>query len=666
MLRKMGIRDTVSRFFNPPVQKSAAVPLRLGYGGAFFETPNISGSSDEELLRAYSNDPWLYAAVSRISQSVAITKWHLFEIDKNGERNEVTDQNDELKRLLNHPNSMQTGNDLMELGEIYALLTGKDYWRLSKENGSGGLQWELNIIPSVWLVPVLDESGVKIASYHYERSGFQKDFPADEIIPFVHPNPISPLDGVGPAHPIAIDLSIHNFARLFNRYFFYNNAESGVILKVESADQTEIDRIKERYKAEHRGYGRAFNIDIFSGATEIIQAESKHKDMHFNELMEYERKLMLGSFGMPYTILGGTDLVQRGNAEAAQYTYAKWVLHPRLEFRKRKLNEYLVSRFGDNLELDYDDPTPEDRASLVVEAMQGWNGGLFTRNQALKILKYDPLTEPEGDEYKQPSTNPFEAFGTPGQEAKFFRGYSDPKVKIFHNVEEKELYWKRWVEQAESFETKFIEAMQGVFEATKKEALGNLNEGSNRDTKLFDISKFRRAYSESISPVMAEVMGAAIKNGKELVEPVNPHKQIIPLLLNQFALAWLQTRIEWAANEVGAETESLLRQALIDGFTLGEGIPQIADRIMGIPGFADSTRAERIARTEVISAHAQGTLEGYKESGRVKKVEFYTALDERTCEYCMNYHKQVFNLGEEMPIPLHSNCRSVWLPVVEI
>ena len=137
-------------------------------------------------------------------------------------------------------------------------------------------------------------------------------------------------------------------------------------------------------------------------------------------------------------------------------------------------------------------------------------------------------------------------------------------------------------------------------------------------------------------------------------------------MLNDFALKWLQNRIEWAAKEVGDETEQLLRQILIDGYSQGQPIATIARRITQIPGFADKTRAMRIARTEIISAQSQGALEGYKESGRVKKVQFYAAMDKRTCGYCMNYHEQIFNLSDEIPIPLHPNCRCTWLPVVEI
>ena len=660
----MNIRESLANFINP-VQKSAAVPLKLGYGGVSFDTPNPSGITDEELLRCYANDPWLYAVIDCVTQGESSVQWHLYKIKPNGDRDEITDRNNELKQLLNKPNSLQTGQDLWELGETYSLLTGKDYWRISREKG----KWELNEVPSAWTRPILDKQGIEILGYRYERNGFRKDFPADEIIPFVHPNPLSPLDGISPTHTIAVDLAIHNYARLFNRYFFYNNAESGVILKTESADQTEIDRVKERYKAEHRGYGRAFNIDIFSGVTEILQAEAKHKDMHFNELMEHERKVILAAFRIPYTLLGGTDLVQRGNADAALYFFAKWVLHPRLEFLKRKLNEYLVPKFGDNLELDYDDPTPEDRQALVTEAMAGWNGGLFTRNQALTIMEYDPIDEPAGEEYKQ-SSNPFEGLSLGGQNKDDqSKGIVPFHKSLFDSESKAEEYWKVWVRQAETFEPKFITAMQGVYQKAIDEALGNLCEGMNRNAELFDLSKFCQSYEDAVTPVMTECLVAAIKAGKELVEPKNPHKTIsvgIPPLLNEWAKKWLQTRIQWAAKEVGNTLEKLLRNILVSGFEQGEPITDIARNIRNVPGFEDRSRSLVVARTEIQSAHAQGTLEGYKQSGVVKQVKFWAALDERSCDYCREYHDHTFNLGDEMPIPLHCNCRCVYLPVVEI
>ncbi len=246
---------------------------------------------------------------------------------------------------------------------------------------------------------------------------------------------------------------------------------------------------------------------------------------------------------------------------------------------------------------------------------------------------------------------------------------------LFPDEQTKDAHWKKFVKQAEGFEPRFIDAMQGVFEATKQEALSNIYEGMSRDTKLIDTGKFGAAYDKALAPVMADAMLAAVQGGYQLIEPVNPHKSFdsaqgkaleFPKVLNPFSLKWLKRRILWAANQVGGETEELLRKVLFDGFTAGEGTALIAKRIREIPGFADKARSERIARTEIISAYSQGTLDGYKDSGVVKKVEFYAAADERTCGYCMNYHEQQFEIGDQVPIPLHPNCRCAWLPIVEL
>jgi SPP1 gp7 family putative phage head morphogenesis protein len=156
----------------------------------------------------------------------------------------------------------------------------------------------------------------------------------------------------------------------------------------------------------------------------------------------------------------------------------------------------------------------------------------------------------------------------------------------------------------------------------------------------------------------------AIKNGRELVVPKNPHKSnpIIPPLVSEEALKWLKTRMGWAAAEIGDTLERDLEAELETGFKNGESITQVAARIDEF--FADPVRANRIARTEIISASNFGAVEGYKEVG-VEKVEFYTAMDERTCELCDTYHEQIFGIGEGMTPPLHPNCRCVLLPVVE-
>lgn len=107
-----------------------------------------------------------------------------------------------------------------------------------------------------------------------------------------------------------------------------------------------------------------------------------------------------------------------------------------------------------------------------------------------------------------------------------------------------------------------------------------------------------------------------------------------------------------------------LRVGLTQSMILGEGIPQITDRInKGI----DTARynAERVARTETKRVTYCAHDDVYKDTG-VEELKYRCANggDGRTCQYCRADNGKVFKRGEEPTLPRHPNCRCVYIPVV--
>lgn len=107
-----------------------------------------------------------------------------------------------------------------------------------------------------------------------------------------------------------------------------------------------------------------------------------------------------------------------------------------------------------------------------------------------------------------------------------------------------------------------------------------------------------------------------------------------------------------------------LRVGLTQSMILGEGIPQITDRInKGI----DTARynAERVARTETKRVTYCAHDDVYKDTG-VGELRYRCANggDSRTCQYCRADNGKVFKRGEEPTLPRHPNCRCVYIPVV--
>jgi SPP1 gp7 family putative phage head morphogenesis protein len=127
-----------------------------------------------------------------------------------------------------------------------------------------------------------------------------------------------------------------------------------------------------------------------------------------------------------------------------------------------------------------------------------------------------------------------------------------------------------------------------------------------------------------------------------------------------------------AYNELTGVTDAMsqsisrvLAQGMADGRGARELASDLADRVDAI----GITRARTLVRTEVISAHADGTLNSYEEAG-VEGVEvlseFSTAGDDQVCPDCEDLEGDEYTIDEARGvIPVHPNCRCAWLPVVQ-
>jgi len=77
-------------------------------------------------------------------------------------------------------------------------------------------------------------------------------------------------------------------------------------------------------------------------------------------------------------------------------------------------------------------------------------------------------------------------------------------------------------------------------------------------------------------------------------------------------------------------------------------------------------RAEMLARTEIIRAHHNATIQEYRNwavEGVKVKAEFVTAGDDRVCDRCAALERSIWTLDQiEGMIPVHVQCRCIALP----
>jgi SPP1 gp7 family putative phage head morphogenesis protein len=172
----------------------------------------------------------------------------------------------------------------------------------------------------------------------------------------------------------------------------------------------------------------------------------------------------------------------------------------------------------------------------------------------------------------------------------------------------------------------------------------------------------RSSYSRSV-----EAASTALKRGG-LELPTTGLAAVFGKPIHANTLAILYTR---NFNELRGITEAMsaaISRELTTGMAQGLGPRQIAALLNQRVDRIGITRALTLARTEIIHAYADGTLNRYEEFG-VKgvrgKAELSTAGDDNVCPICASLDGREYSIAEARGvIPVHPNCRCAWLPVI--
>lgn len=108
-----------------------------------------------------------------------------------------------------------------------------------------------------------------------------------------------------------------------------------------------------------------------------------------------------------------------------------------------------------------------------------------------------------------------------------------------------------------------------------------------------------------------------------------------------------------------------MNRVLLDGLIQGKNPRSVAKDLKAVSDKLVK-RAETIARTETIRAHAEGQLDSMESLGLEKisvMVEWSTAGDDRVCPLCEPLNGIVLTIKEARGIiPRHPNCRCAFIP----
>jgi SPP1 gp7 family putative phage head morphogenesis protein len=174
----------------------------------------------------------------------------------------------------------------------------------------------------------------------------------------------------------------------------------------------------------------------------------------------------------------------------------------------------------------------------------------------------------------------------------------------------------------------------------------------------------RSAYQRGMSQGAATLRRAGVEVSPEWVTDAFTR----PFHADRVALAY--TRVYDELRGITAQMDTQISRSLGEGLSQGLGPRQIAQSINNRVDKIGITRARMMARTEVIRAHAEASLNTYEEAGILGvgvEAEWRTAQDASVCPECEAASQSgPYTIAQARGmIPLHPNCRCAWLPIVE-
>ncbi len=673
---------------NSPVAKNAEPGVLIA--PAFLDSvpPDRKGA---ELL-ASTGIGWVYACASVIAEAVARTEFRLYKVSSKGP---VEIDNHPLLDLLYKVNGFTTAYDHIYKSQMFLEGVGEAPWYLARKSP--------NAVPDSMVLLHPDRLEIKydsdniIGGYKYRRSdGSFQEIEAKDIIFLRTPSLTSDFRGMGTLQAAAGAVDTEAFAERWKRDFFYNSARPDFVLQTaQSLNQKVIDRFRKLWEGMFRGVGNAHKMAILDNGLEAKVLGWTQQDMQFVESLRWDRDKILAIFRVPKSIIGITEDVNLASAQAAETTFAKFTVRPRLERLVQQLNEFLCPQFGEGLYFDYDDPTPDnllDQATYLTAA-QGW----MTTNEIRAEKNLPPVSG--GDVILKPlGLTPAFSLPTPptkavsyGERVRALRSPSvqfeimksnlvknlsaaiaaDMKIELSKGKDKRKAKVKQLrpllnAEQREDFQKLLNVKSVARFEDLLKNKMAQTFEKQGQDV-LTRLDKLEKAFSPEAEAEAKRLIETLWDNDRAALDKMisdNTYPIIVELIREQalatskyidvqvgdvtadakVAEAIRETNLKLAGS-VNDVTRDNILAALAAGVEEGEGINKLRDRVQEVFTVASESRAEMIARSEAIRGSNFAAEEVYKKAG-VKVKEWITAMDERTCPFCDSMDGKQVDVGD--------------------
>ncbi len=393
--------------------------LRYPSGSPIY--PTVTTASRFNQVRKYRG--WTYVAVRAIAEKIGQLRPSIGRMARGGgvgkslskafrtrlkatttirdnEDIEAIEDTHPLIELLDNPNDPDVASTLWYRTVLYWELCGKAYWWLPRNNA--GLPCEIWVLPTHWVTPMGGDHAL-VEKYQVQpvEGAFRSlMLPAEDIIPILHPSPVSLVDGYSPLDGGAAWVDQEEAMDSARWHQMANAHNAGMVLALEKGmevpQKPDLDAAYSMLADRMRGPSKArmplilppgWNMDGRYGMT----AEELDYGTSFDQI----RDMVLALYKVPKGVLGIEPGVANTSSYAPNSYFFDHCINPKLHYLGQTLTEKLARRFDPELRVYWENSAPLDPEAERQKWNDAFDRGVVDQDQYAQAFGLPPVENPQ-------------------------------------------------------------------------------------------------------------------------------------------------------------------------------------------------------------------------------------------------------------------------------
>jgi len=590
---------------------------------------------------------WVYRAVSTVCTRIGSLPWHLYSGDKIHTGDDA---------VFTRPNPNQTGTEWVERIIAWELLNGTGMVYAEKPLALG-----LTVLDA----DMLRSDHGNLVYRELSPTGTPTDRQLDKSRIVLFPNfSITGQLGLSELRPILDTANMDEGAKqVWNNQMSSGGALAGLMTTDFKLTGPELMAAKKAWEEKYSGIQKAGGIGWLSAGYHFEKLGISAADLKLLEVSKVTREEIGAAFGVPGVFLNDTQSVDYSNAQTQERILYSNTIIPKADRLADRITTFLLPllpglkgltfRFDytgieclqvNRLERAQSDEIEFRSGKLTINEARirdglkkvAW-GDVYWASAMLVPITTSDLPEPPppvalpattpADVPVVPPAVPPDANSGPVAEPKGF--------KALHSPEARQLIGKSFLSRTAPQEKKFMQTTMGVFHKQEKRIIAWLDgqKAVKVPVEIFDevemLAEWRPLF---LAFGMASSEATAARYEWAVVDP-------------SVIKRWIDSRGAKYSKYVNETSNNEIMNILASDRANGLSIPDMVNHIKGYFDVNAKSRAEAIARTQVIGANNYADVETYKANG-VEKKEWLATGDDRTRDSHAAADGQVVGVNE--------------------